>query len=230
MAELSKIMGVSVDNITKYSGIDATSVESVMRATWSHIPEVGVAMEGGYFAGQVMDGGTKYNLIICPKASGLGINYHSALGSVIGTSQIDGPSNTAIQVAAGGVATSNFAAALTTGGYTDWYHPSRMELNTVIYTLKPNSGSFGYTSVGANPYAVAPQPINTNWASGAPAQTSATIFQTGGSEELDSGPHQSSTERNTNYVYGWSPTTGNNYINVYKGNTKKARAIRRVVA
>ena len=195
------------------------------------IPEVGSVYEGGYFAGQVMHSGTKYNLVMSPIASGQQTTMWKAhLTSSSGTSsQIDGPANTAAQVALGSHYAANFCNGRTIGGYSDWYMPSRMELNTCYYTLKKGTNG-NNTGSGANPYAVAPQPVNTNFTASDPAQTSATIFQSGNSEAHGDGAYLSSTERTTNYCYGWSMNTGANYINVYKLNSKKVRAIRRVAA
>ena len=64
--------------------------------------------------------------------------------------------------------------------------PAEYELNTAYYYLKPtaDANEAGY---GANPNAVSPQPINSDWDLFDPTRTASPIFQSGGSEAFGNG-------------------------------------------
>ena len=144
---------------------------------------IGIAYGGGYFAGQINDGGTVYNLVVAPNASGSasGKSYKTTIGTIAGTtSDIDGYSNTSNLTGASTPA-GEFCWALTIGGHSDWYLPATNEQEVVYYYLKPTTDS-NSTSYGSNPNAVAPEPVSTNYTSSEPPQTSASVFMTGNSE------------------------------------------------
>ena len=184
-------------------------------------PVVGQAYAGGYYAGQIMISCTKYNLVIAPRSTGL-INFQGYGGScskgTIGqynntayacgaTSINNGAYNTNIINNKGNGTSSGAVGAwwvksLTIGGYSDWYIPSNMEFNVIYRSFKPNSVANVTCNNTANPYAVSPQPVNTNFTSCNPAVTSVPLFRF-----CQSPPYNDSGySTNTNYFRSESVT------------------------
>lgn len=193
-------------------------------------PNIGDAYEGGFFAGQISttaDGVATHNLVVAPLATGQStLKWKTSSSSTAGTSSvIDGPTNSSNMNNATHPA-AQFCEALTIGGYTDWYMPARNELIVEYYFLKPTTVS-NNTGHGSNAYAVSPEPISTNYSSGSPAQTSATIFQTGNSEAFSDTNWWSSTTYNA--TNAWRQYFGNGFQFVnYKTSLFYVRAVRRV--
>lgn len=169
---------------------------------------IGDAYEGGYYAGQISTAGNgvaDFNLVIGPKSSAQASKQWKNANSpnVTGAgSSINGPQNTADIVADGNATTypaGHFCNDLVTGGYSDWYFPAKNELEVCYYNLKPSTTS-NSTGFGINLNAVPSRA--TTYTSRNPAQTSATIFQSGGSEAFDT-----STSSNPPGKY-WSSTKG----------------------
>lgn len=194
---------------------------------------IGDAYGGGYFAGQINVSGTKYNLVVAPKASGestartWGVN-----GVTTGqTSVINGPTNTAVLAALG----SNYQAALfctglSIGGYTDWYLPATNEIEVLYYFLKPNTQT-NNTSFGSNANAVSPEPISTTYTSGDPAQTSANGFKVGQTNAFEptNDVYWTSTEYDSTRAFRQYFDQGvQNFAS--KENNRYVRAVRRVLA
>jgi hypothetical protein len=165
--------------------------------------QIGQFIYGGYYAGQIsvdQTGVATHYLILAPKANEvLALVWSSELVQTNINDYIAGPTNTAALVVLG----SGYAAATYCGvtanasgginGYTDWYLPAKCELEVIYYNLKPGIGS-NNTLYGDNPYAVLPEPFNTVYTSGSPAQTVSKVFQSGQFQELDAGNYWSSSE------------------------------------
>lgn len=159
---------------------------------------IGDAYEGGFFAGQINDGGTIYNIVISPKSSGEDTNTQYKVDNTAtpnANSRTDGPTNTASQMADGAAdhPAGNFCNNLSIGGYSDWYMPAIDELEVIFYNLKPmvrsnNSGG------GPNLNAVPPRSGNYTNSPADPDQTPVTAFQTGGSEAINDDVHLSSSD------------------------------------
>ena len=202
------------------------------------VANIGDAYGGGFFAGQINVSGTKYNLVVAPKATGE--SSSKTWGNLATTtgiqSVINGPANSASLAALGSsYQAATFCEGLTIGGYSDWYLPAKNELEVLYYFLKPTTTA-NNTSSGSNANAVAPEPISTNYTSGNPSQTTATAFKTGGSEALEgtANHYWSSTEDNTsfdppNYACRQYPDDGSQSLG-RKDNTQYVRAVRRVLA
>jgi hypothetical protein len=191
---------------------------------------IGEAWGGGYYAGKISttgNGVATHYLIVSPKIGGESSTIWQTVGSLLGTSStIDGPTNTNLMYAAGNCPAANFCKGLSIGGYTDWYLPAKDELEVLYYNLKPTTAT-NNISYGANPYAVAPEPINTNHTTSNPAQTTATIFRTGGSEALIAGYYWVSTEANATGVVQLDFTNGSTRSAI-KTVAFLTRAIRRI--
>ncbi len=196
------------------------------------IPDPGGAYEGGFFAGQIDDGGIIYNLVVAPKSTGENSSVQYKTSAAADTNP---PSQ---NEANGSLATATFndaahpafqwASALNINGKTDWYIPAKNELEIIYRNLKPTTTS-NNTSSGANSNAV---PSATgNYTSGNPAQTTVTAFQTGNSEAFASAVYWSSSEFSSLTGRAWIQSFNNGYQNNgNKGDIQHARAIRRVPA
>jgi hypothetical protein len=179
-----------------------------LAGTAGAIPEasiLGLPIDGGFFAGYIShtaDGNPTHALIVAPRATGAtGMGYTlttnpqwktANTATADTTSDFDGVANTAAMVTAGIAAhpAANFCVNLSIGGFTDWYLPSRYELDIAYFNLKPSTEA-NDTSWGTNVYAV-PQ-RNSNWSTAYPAQTNLTTFNTS-AEAFAAIGHWSSTE------------------------------------
>jgi hypothetical protein len=225
------------------------SAYSAFSTAASFAPAAGTAMSGGYFGGQINDGGTIYNLIVAPRATGqyggntpTGIQYKT-------TASADAPSATFQNEVYGKPANDagndsnhpafQWARALNIGGFTDWYIPAKNELEILYYNLKPttttNSSYNAPPLAGTNPNSV---PARTGYDSTSspaanPAQTTSTLFQTGGAQAFSTNTinYWSSSEYSGNATYAWGQyfDNGSQAINT-KDYSLYARAIRRVAA
>jgi hypothetical protein len=156
---------------------------------------IGEPFGGGFFAGYIShtaDGNATHALIVAPRdtgATGTGyllptnLAWKTTNTATAGTaSDFDGAANTAAMVTAG-IAdhpAAEFCVNLSIGGFTDWYLPSRYEMDIAYFNLKPSTAA-NNTGWGTNVYAV-PQ-RNSNWSAAYPTQTNLTAWQaTAGSQ------------------------------------------------
>lgn len=203
------------------------------------VANIGDAYGGGFFAGQLNVSGTKYNLVVAPKASGQSsaLNW-GAYGQNTGvTSVIDGPTNTTTLATTWSSPPAQYCKNLSIGAYTDWYMPAVNELEVLYYFLKPTTGN-NDTGSGSNANAVSPEPISQNYTSGLPAQTTATGvngFRDGEAEAFDLTTYWTSTEGTNIYTArtqyfgaGDAFTSSGKQGNGNKSNTLPVRAVRRI--
>ena len=205
---------------------------SFVGGAYGGLPAIGEAYEGGFFAGQINDGGTIYNLVVAPKSSGENSSLQLKTSNTATpgtTSDTDGLSNTSAMISAGAAAhpAANFCNNLSIGGFTDWYIPARWELEVLYYNLKPSTDS-NETSDGDNPSAVPSR--DSNYTGGDPAQTSATDFQTGNTEAFATELYWSSSEVESVVAWKQRFINGDQTDNDFKTNSYYVRAIRRVAA
>ena len=193
---------------------------------------------GGYFAGYIShtaDGNPTHALIVAPRATGATgtgytlttmLQWKTATTTTAGTtSPFDGAVNTAAMVTAG-IAdhpAAEFCVNLNIGGFTDWYLPSRYELDIAYFNLKPGTTA-NNTSWGTNIYAV-PQ-RNSNWTAAYPTQTSITAFNTS-AEAFVADFHWSSTEASATPGWGLYFSIGLQ-SSFNKTFTYRVRAFRRI--
>lgn len=194
---------------TNSAGTSSPSAASNSITTPALTPSViGEAWGGGYYAGKISTSGNgvaTHYLIVSPQSTEIfGKTWGQYNQTSYADSVIDGPYNTTLMAAAGSQA-ATYCKGLSTGGYTDWYLPAKNELEVLYYFLKPKTDS-NDTSSGSNANAVAPEPLNTNYTSSSPGQTTAVAFQYGQSQAFYPRPGQ------PNWPY-WSSTA--NYNNLY---------------
>ena len=217
--------GITYTFTVKATNSIGTSLESVSSnaITPVTIPATlvyGQPFGGGYYAGNIIDGGVTYKLIVAPTASG-------TTGGLFKTSNTAAPAAT--QTLTNGIAASNamnsseypaayFCKGLNIAGFTDWYLPARDELEVLYRNLRPTGDSnyvdiraatgFGGDGLGygtnANSY-----PVGAAYTSGSPAQTGIAIFKTNGTEAFVANSYISSTENDTLYVWNQNFRYGN---------------------
>jgi hypothetical protein len=199
---------------------------------------IGEAFGGGYFAGYIShtaDGNPTHALIVAPRATGAtGSSYtlttnpqwKTANTTTAGTtSDFDGVANTAAMVTAGiaNHPAANFCVNLNIGGFTDWYLPSRYEMDIAYFNLKPST-QVNDTNWGTNIYSVPRR--NSNNTATYPAQTSLAAFNTT-AEAFVAIDHWSSTEFSANT--GWFLRfTNGSQGNTTKTDGSRVRAFRRI--
>jgi hypothetical protein len=219
------------------------SITAVADAT----PTIGSSYGGGYFGGQINDGGSIYDLIVAPRATGQypggGSGGTPVTVQYKTSATADFPSATFQNEAYGKPANDagndsahpafQFARSLNIGGFTDWYVPAKNELDILYYNLKPDTSS-NDTGSGINPNAVPPRTSNYP-AGGPPVQTTAGDFQGGGPQAFSFGANDywSSSEYSSNASNATRQyfLNGNqNFMFTPKTATSWVRAIRRVSA
>jgi len=195
---------------------------------------IGSAYQGGFYAGQIAVGGggvATHYLVVAPVATGQStLQWKTTNTATAGTSSvIDGPTNSSNMNNASHPA-GQFCEGLTIGGFTDWYMPAKNELEVQYYFLKPTTAPpvDNNTSGGSNANAVSPEPISTNYTAYSPAQTSATIFQSGGAEAFSNLTYWCSTAHaSASYALYQNMGSGGQAAN-FKNVSLPVRAIRRV--
>jgi hypothetical protein len=197
---------------------------------------IGGPSGGGFWAGDISTTANSvatHHLVIGPRSTAqsslAGLQWKNENTATAGAdSDIDGPQNTADMVADGNSTVypaAHFCNNLVIGGFSDWYMPAKNELEVCYFNLKPTTTS-NNTSSGINPNAVPARA--SNYTSGNPAQTSAAVFQSGGSEAFSALFYWSSTEFSATYARRQYFGTGiqNSY---FKSLTSPiVRAVRRV--
>ena len=216
-----------------------------------YIPAVlGEPFGGGYFAGYIShtaDGNPTHALIVAPRADGAtGTGYNSAtmmawalnqnagngtnysttsIGTVV-NGTFDGAAN---MEAFESIGIANFPGAefcknLSISGYTDWYLPSRFEIDIAYFNLKPTTNANTTSASTQNSYSV---PIRTrSYTVSYPAQTYIASFNTS-SEAFIAVTHLVSTEgaATAGRILNMLDGTG---VNSPKTVTHRVRAFRKI--
>jgi hypothetical protein len=200
---------------------------------------LGIPFGGGYFAGYIShtaDGNPTHALIVAPRATGAtggaytlttSLAWKTTTTTTANTnSAFDGAANTAAMVTAGiaNHPAAQFCVNLNIGGYTDWYLPSRLEMDIAYYNLKPSTGA-NSTSFGTNAYAVPRR--NSNYTSSAPGQTLIALFAASGQQAFEADGHWTSSENTSGS--GWTSEFNNGAnASFTKTGLTRVRAFRRI--
>jgi hypothetical protein len=205
----------------------------------------GTPMGGGYFGGYISTAGNgvaDYALIVAPRATGqFGGNAGGPTNwGTSNTGDTNPPSQNQVYgklatdaFTGGNYPAFNWAKGLNINGFNDWYIPAKNELEILYFNLKPTTDGNDNTS-GGNPNAVPPR--GGNYPSGSPAtnpaQTTNTLFQSGGSEAfVTNRAYWTSTENSalTNTAWQGQFVVGFQVV-AQKTDNNTARAIRRIPA
>jgi hypothetical protein len=226
--------------------INGTEVFSGFDPLTDHPAAFGAAYGGGFYAGKVTKSDGIYAIIVSPKASGENggstIAFKTSQTADAGArSLVDGLANTNSMNDANHPA-AQYCRSLSINGYTDWYLPARDELEVCYRNLKPStSASYDdndrgdsdivysplddlVTDHGVNRYSV---PEGSAYTTSDPVQTTASAFQTGGSEAFITNFYLSSTEVSDTKSWRHYFNDGYQYSN-YKGISNYVRAIRSI--
>lgn len=143
------------------------------------IPTVpGTPYGGGFYVGRMLVGTQKYALIVAPKASGqTTLQWKATNTTTLNTASVwDGFSNTAAMVAdAVNHAAAQWCAALSIGGFTDWFLPATEQLELCYRNLKPRTNSNDTATVSGVNNSSDPQ--GTTYTASDPAQTPSDAFR-----------------------------------------------------
>ncbi|KJV33239.1 hypothetical protein VI06_03335 [Aquitalea magnusonii] len=195
--------------------------------TASILPAIGEAFEGGFFANRIRIGANEFALIVAPKSTGEITMAWGSLGEDIEAARscFDGMANTQAMAEAGSEL-AKWALSLDIDGHTDWYIPSRDELEICYRNLKPTDQE-NYCSFrdGDNASSVPPGFLYTEQS---PAQTAVSAFQAGNTEAFDSRWYWASTQYSPHYAWDQHFGGGDQYDGL-KGLELRARAVRRVL-
>lgn len=186
----------------------------------------GTILEGGFYAGRIRLADGEYAIIVSPKAEGE--HDDAAWGKVKrvenAMSFFDGLANTKAMAEAGSKL-AQWALDLSIGGQTDWYLPSRDELELCYRNLKPTTQE-NWCYRGDNPSSVPP---GYAYMPDAPAQSEVAAFRSGGAEAFDNTFYWSSTQSAGNSDYAWTQHFDDgSQDDGRKGDRFRARAVRRL--
>jgi hypothetical protein len=199
---------------------------------------VGTPYGGGYVAGFISTNANSiatHALIVAPAATGAtGTGYTLTTNlawkvdttDTAGTTSIfDGVANTAAMVTAGiaNHPAAEFCVGLSIGGFSDWYLPSRYELDIAYFNLKPST-QVNDTNWGTNIYSVPRR--NSNNTTTYPAQTALAAFNTS-AEAFTADGHRSSTEGGASSAWFLNLDNGGQSNNS-KALNLRVRAFRRI--
>jgi len=213
---------------------------------------IGDELGGGYFAGYIShteNGVPTHALIVAPRANGatgggytlttnpkwadetVAVPAHATL--IGASSAFDGKVNTDLMMSliadgtysTGAFPAAQFCADLSISGFTDWYLPSRFELDIAYFNLKP-SVDVNNTGWGTNVYSVPRRPRNNSRNS--PIQTNLTAFNSAAQQAFVADFNWSSTE--VSAVSSWNLVFngGNQIGNVGKSTGLRVRAFRKL--
>lgn len=193
----------------------------------SALPSIGSPLEGGFYAGLIRVANETFAIIVAPKAEG---EHEPIAWGEYGTkiedadSVFDGRANS-IAMAEAGYPIAQWALTLNISGFSDWYLPSRDELEIVYRNFKPTTEENWVYRHGENMHAVPPTYAYT---AEHPTQTSITAFQADGAEEFADTWHWTSTQFSANYAWCQS-FSGGDQDGDDKLNELRARAVRRLL-
>ena len=165
----------------------------------SDLPALGSPLNGGFFTGIINVNGVNFAIATAPKTLGESRQILLPNARMIdgARSTFDSVANTAALAEAGSPA-ALWAQSLNIEGNTSWVIPARDVVELQYRNFKPTTEE-NYCSWrdGDNPSSAPPGFIYTEES---PAQTSAALFQEGGSEAFESEWYFTSTQDSAGYV------------------------------
>lgn len=191
---------------------------------------VGQPFSGGYYAGaNIIVGGQEYALVVAPKTQGgesaSKLKWKNTDSATSGTDSINNGWSNSNAMNNTTHPAARFCRTLNINGHTDWYLPSKDELEICYRYLKPTTAA-NNTSSGANSNSNPPGSVYT---AGNPVQTSISIYQSGGTEAFDTTSYYwTSTQHSTDYASRQFFNTGFQNTGGNKTNSIWVRAVRRV--
>lgn len=193
------------------------------------LPAIGAQIEGGYFAGLININGQRFGLVVAARDGGEAVDqawlgeYREVPGA---TSVFDGLANTRA-LADAGSDLAKWATGLQLAGFSDWYLPSRDELEVVFRAFKPTAAeNYAFGRHGENVSAVPPTYAHT---ATEPAQTAIEAFKDDGAEAFNPDDYYWSSTQSSRYL-AWAQLFADGYrYDDSKGNEFRARAVRRFV-
>jgi hypothetical protein len=207
---------------------------------------IGAEYGGGFYAGNIIQDGTEYYIIVAPKSSGQNSSKQwktSNSAAPAATQTLNNGPAASASMDSSTYPAAQFCEGLTIGEYTDWYFPARDELELCYRNLKPTTSSnstgnrakssisypenndLSADTIGINRNS---SPAGGAYTSGTPSQTSATDFQTGGAEAFDAGDYSCSTEYSSTGYWEQDFSNGGQNGPMSKTRAVRVRAVRRV--
>lgn len=168
------------------------------------VPAIGDPLGCGFFAGRIRIDEQNYALIVAPKAEGAhgGLPWKSTWTATKGAVSLnDGRANT-LAMNGDKHPAAAWCRKLRLGGFTDWYLPSRDEIELLYRNLKPTDNPNHTYPSRLNQWSVNPGngdnrhslPPGEAYTRGSPEQTEVPAFRNGGTEAFDRAWYWSSTE------------------------------------
>ena len=181
------------------------------------------ALRGGRVREQIA--GELFGLIVSPKAGDLpDAPWIKPSADVPGAaSYFDGAANT-VAMGEAGCPHAKLVQKLDIGGFTDWYLPSRDELEILYRVFKPTTETNYTFRSGENPSALPPTHA---YRDELPLQTAVQSFQAGQAEAFEDAWYWSSTQYSRNDAWGQLFVGGFQYTGG-KSFEGRARAVRRL--
>lgn len=240
-ATVGQVLSVSVVAIDNYGNRSAAVVHV------STVVAVGEAYGGGFYAGKIVIGANTYSLIVSPKSSGENSSkqWKTTNDTTSGTLSLNDGLTNSNAMNGDSHPAAQFCRTLSIGGYSDWYPPSRDELEICYRNLKPDTTANAVYASRMEKWGVAAGvyngvdgqgngdndnslPLGAAYAAGDPAIATVPAFTTGNAEAFEASYYQSSTEFNATgaWVQNFSDGDQNGFD---KNGNYFVRAVRKVL-
>lgn len=188
----------------------------------------GTPYGGGFYAGRLLVGEHLFALLVAPKDGG---EQDEALWNKLrkvvsgADSYFDGMANTRAMAEAGSKL-AKWALDLKLNGESDWYLPSRDELEIIYRNLKPSTRKNDERRNGDNPSSV---PAGYPYTATLPSQTAAGQFRTGSAKAFEEAWYWTSTQYAPDSDYAWCQLFSVGHQDfASKNDHVRARAVRRL--